>query len=184
MPYPAEKIQASHLPGLTFRIVEVHDLTALQEISAQTFLESYAWGNSAESMQLYIDKNFSQERLSVEMLDPGSTFWFVCSVDKPVAYLKVNTGNSQTELRNNDCLEIERIYVLQSFQGKGIGKFLCQKAFEMARQRKLTFVWLGVWAENSKAIQFYSRLGFEAFDRHIFILGEEEQSDIMMKIAV
>ena len=43
------------------------------------------------------------------------------------------------------------------------------------------YVWLGVWEENPRAIRFYEKNGFVAFDKHIFRLGDDEQTDIMMK---
>jgi ribosomal protein S18 acetylase RimI-like enzyme len=42
-------------------------------------------------------------------------------------------------------------------------------------------VWLGVWEKNLRAISFYEKNGFIAFDQHIFQLGDDRQTDIMMK---
>ncbi len=42
-------------------------------------------------------------------------------------------------------------------------------------------IWLGVWEENPKAIRFYEKNGFVPFSRHIFKMGDEEQTDIMMR---
>jgi ribosomal protein S18 acetylase RimI-like enzyme len=54
----------------------------------------------------------------------------------------------------------------------------------VAKQKKFTTVWLGVWEENKKAIQFYTKNGFVAFDQHIFKLGDDEQTDIMMRLEI
>ena len=98
--------------------------------------------------------------------------------------LKRNFGHSQTELNDNEALEIERIYVLKDFQGKKIGQKLYEKAVEVAKQNKVKYIWLGVWEKNQKAIDFYEKNGFVPFDKHIFVLGDDEQTDIMMEMEL
>ena len=101
-----------------------------------------------------------------------------------LGYLKLNMGESQTELKDNDALEIERIYVLKDFHGKKVGQLLFDKAITIAKELQLAYVWLGVWEENKKALQFYTKNGFVEFDQHVFVLGDEAQTDIMMKLAL
>jgi ribosomal protein S18 acetylase RimI-like enzyme len=52
---------------------------------------------------------------------------------------------------------------------------------EVAKALHSAYVWLGVWEKNARAIRFYEKNGFVAFDKHLFKLGDEEQTDIMMK---
>jgi ribosomal protein S18 acetylase RimI-like enzyme len=87
-------------------------------------------------------------------------------------------------LKDDKALEIERIYVLKDFYGKKVGQLLYEKAIELAKQVKSDYVWLGVWEENQRAISFYKKNGFEEFDKHIFKLGNDEQTDIMMKLQI
>jgi ribosomal protein S18 acetylase RimI-like enzyme len=101
-----------------------------------------------------------------------------------IGYLKLNFGASQTELKDNNALEIERIYVLKEFHGKKVGQFLFDKAIEIAKEYHVAYVWLGVWENNKRALQFYTKNGFVEFDQHIFVLGDEAQTDIMMKLEL
>lgn len=78
-------------------------------------------------------------------------------------------------------MEIEKIYVLGAFHGKKVGQILYEKALQIAEVLGLSFIWLGVWEENLRAIRFYEKNGIVAFDKHIFKLGDDEQTDIMMK---
>ena len=96
--------------------------------------------------------------------------------------MKLNFGDSQTELKDNKALEIERIYVSKEFHGKSIGQLLYDKVIEVAKQKNADYVWLGVWEDNPRAISFYKKNGFVEFDKHIFKLGNDEQIDIMMKL--
>jgi len=101
-----------------------------------------------------------------------------------IGYLKLNFGQAQTELQDEKALEIERIYVIKEFHGKDVGQLLYNKALQIARQKIVEYIWLGVWEENRRAINFYTKNGFVEFDKHIFKLGNEVQTDKMMKLSL
>lgn len=171
------------MTNFTIRAITLNDLKALQSISKQTFTETFASSNSKENMEKYLDEALSLEKLTEELNNPNSLFYFIEENDTPIGYLKLNMGASQTELNDNSALEIERIYVTQAYQGKKVGQQLYEKAIQVAKEKGVEYIWLGVWEENHKAIQFYTKNGFTAFDKHIFTLGDEEQTDIMMKLS-
>ncbi len=154
----------------------------LQQIGRQTFYETFSADNTDENMTKYLDEAFSIKKLTAEFYDKISEFYFAMLDNKVIGYLKLNFGPSQTELKDDKALEIERIYVLKKFHGKHVGQILYNKAIEIARQKNVDYVWLGVWEKNQRAINFYKKNGFVEFDRHIFKLGNDEQTDIMMKL--
>jgi ribosomal protein S18 acetylase RimI-like enzyme len=147
--------------------IGIAELIQLQEIGRQTFSETFSAGNSEENMKNYLEEGFSEEKLSQELNDPNTAFYFATEDDVVIGYLK-----------------IERIYVLKDFHGKSVGQVLYNKAIDIAKEKKTKYVWLGVWEENPRAISFYKKNGFVEFDKHIFILGDDEQTDIMMKLIL
>jgi diamine N-acetyltransferase len=157
---------------------------ALRDISIRTFVETFAALNTEENMRKYLTASFSREKLAAELQDVNADFYFATVDNRVVGYLKLNAGPSQTELRDDTAIEIERIYVLKAFHGKKVGQLLYEKALEAARQAQAAYIWLGVWEENQRAIQFYKKNGFVVFDQHIFRLGDDEQTDIMMKLRL
>mgnify|MGYP003544252379 FL=1 len=160
----------------------LQDIEKLQKIGRQTFFETFSESNSEENMQKYLDGGFSIEKLTTELTDTNAEFYFAVLDEEVIGYLKLNFGDSQTELKDNKALEIERIYVSKEFHGKSVGQLLYDKAIEVAEQKNADYVWLGVWEENPRAISFYKKNGFVEFDKHIFKLGNDEQIDIMMKL--
>ena len=164
--------------------VTLNEIDQLQEIGRKTFQETFSDSNSEENMTKYLDERFSDDKLIAELNDKNSIFYFASLDNAIIGYLKINFGESQTELKDSTSLEIERIYVSKEFHGKSIGQLLYDKAIEIAKQKNLDYVWLGVWGENSKAISFYKKNGFIEFDKHIFKLGDEEQTDLMMKLKL
>src|SRR5690606_31965079 len=120
-----------------------------------TFAETFSATNAEENMNQYLEEGFSTEKLTAELNDPNSEFYFALLGRNVIGYLKLNTGEAQTELKHDNALEIERIYVLQEFHGKKIGQMLYEKALEIAKRQNADYVWLGVWEENRRAINFY-----------------------------
>jgi len=160
------------------------DIDQLQKIGKQTFFETFASGNTEENMTKYLEEGFSAEKLSTELNDKNSEFYLASLDNNVIGYLKLNFGQSQTEIKEDKSLEIERIYVLKEFHGKSVGQLLYDKAIQIAREKNTDYVWLGVWEENPRAINFYKKNGFVEFDKHIFKLGDDEQTDIMMKLKL
>lgn len=172
------------MENIEIKRVTLDNVTQLQEIGRQTFCETFSAGNTKENMTKYLNEGFSVAKLTTELNNELSEFYFAVFDDKVIGYLKLNFGNSQTELQDNSSLEIERIYVLQHFHGKKVGQLLYEKAMQVAKDRKVSYLWLGVWEENSRAIRFYQKNGFVEFDKHIFRLGDDEQTDIMMRLEL
>jgi ribosomal protein S18 acetylase RimI-like enzyme len=169
---------------ITIIKVTTADLYELQRIGRETFQQTFADSNSEQNMKSYLEEGFSITKLTAELQNEDSEFYFAKIDNEIVGYLKINFGESQTELRDSTSLEIERIYVSKEFHGKSVGQQLYDKAIEIARQKGSEYVWLGVWEENLRAIRFYEKNGFAAFDKHIFKLGDDQQTDIMMKLKL
>ena len=172
------------MENIITRRITLDDLEKLQNIGRKTFEETFSESNSEENMRNYLEEGFSKEKLTAELKNKDSEFYFATLKDEVIGYLKVNFGESQTELKDSEALEIERIYVSKEFHGKSVGQILYDKAIEIAKQKGSEYVWLGVWEENPRAISFYKKNGFVEFDKHIFRLGDDEQTDIMMKMKL
>jgi diamine N-acetyltransferase len=156
------------------------DLRKLQEISYETFNETFKDQNSPEIMNAYLEKAFNVKQLEKELSNIFSRFFFVYFNNEVAGYLKVNTNDAQSENMGEESLEIERIYIRDKFQKLGLGKYLINKAIEIAVKQGKNKIWLGVWEKNENAIAFYKKIGFVQAGRHSFYMGDEEQIDFIM----
>lgn len=161
--------------------VQLDELFALASIGEKTFRQTFASSNDPKEFEAYLDKAFAHEQLSLEISDPEASFFFAKVNGEIVGYLKTNRGRAQTEKVGGQTLEIERIYVDADVQGSGLGKALFEHALEEAKAIGVDAIWLGVWEENPKAIEFYTRQGFRAFGEHEFRIGNDVQRDILMR---
>ncbi|WP_098745578.1 N-acetyltransferase [Paenibacillus sp. EZ-K15] len=168
---------------LKIRKCSLDDLAILQDISVETFNETFKDQNSPENMKAYLERAFNLNQLKKEICNSSSEFYFIYFNREIAGYLKVNTHDAQTEMMGSDSLEIERIYIKGKFQKHGLGKFLLNKAMEIAMERNKKNVWLGVWERNENAIAFYKNTGFVQTGIHSFYMGDEEQKDFIMTIA-
>lgn len=162
------------------KLCTISDSQALLEISYKTFDETFRVQNKPENMDAYLKTNFTAKKLSDELKKPHSYFYFVFHQEAIADYLKLNIGDAQTEEIAGNTIEIERIYVLKSFQKKGLGKELFNQAIEIAKEVGAEKIWLGVWEKNKNAIQFYEKLGFIKNGQHDFFMGDDCQTDIIM----
>ena len=169
---------------MKIRKINIDDLETLRNLSIQTFKETFEEVNTEEDMKKYLDENLSIEKLKSELENPNSEFYFAENNDEILGYLKLNFKDAQTEKLEENHFEIERIYVLKAFLGQKIGQILFDKAIEIGREKNLEYVWLGVWEENHRAIRFYEKNGFEIFGKHDFVLGEDVQTDLLMKMKI
>ncbi|MEH6947802.1 GNAT family N-acetyltransferase [Bacillus sp. JJ634] len=158
----------------------IEDLCILQEISYETFNETFKQQNSPENMKAYLERAFNLKQLEKELSNTSSEFFFVYFNDEVAGYLKVNINDAQSEEMSDELLEIERIYIKNKFQKHGLGKYLLNKAMEIAMERNKKKIWLGVWEKNENAIAFYKKMGFAQTGSHSFYMGDEEQMDFIM----
>jgi ribosomal protein S18 acetylase RimI-like enzyme len=166
-----------------FQIKEAtpEDAQELEAISRKIFYDSFHDQNTEENILAYMDHAYHPDKLMEELHDPNVEYYFLCDHDRKIGYLKLNYADSQSDIGDPDSLEIERIYVDQAYQCKGLGAVLLEKAKTRAKEKRLRYVWLGVWEKNPRAIRFYERHGFMQFGSHQFIMGDEVQTDILMK---
>lgn len=164
------------------------DLPILATVGRQTFLETFQAHNASADIDTYVSTAFGTERLARELAIPDSQTFLLWVGSEVAGYLKLNRHPAQTEPRSNagseDAMEIERLYLLHAFQGRGLGRLLMDAALARARQSRLSKVWLGVWERNTAAIAFYRHSGFSVTGEHVFQLGGDAQRDLIMERTV
>jgi ribosomal protein S18 acetylase RimI-like enzyme len=158
-------------------------LELLVQLERQTFTETFAGVYRAEDLAVFLEDRKSAAAIAAQMAMPEARFYLVSHDEQPAGFLKLNLHKQP----DNDgplpepVLEIEKIYVLQQFQGLRLGKSLMEYSLQIARENSIRTIWLGVWENNHKAIRFYQQQGFEKFGEHVFRIGPQEDTDWLMK---
>ncbi|WP_343486967.1 GNAT family N-acetyltransferase [Allomuricauda sp. d1] len=160
------------------------DVEMLAHLSRKTFKEAFEHDNNPEDFDSYMSIAFNSDKLSSELDNSESFFFFIYVADDVVGYYKVNIGNAQTDVQEDIALELERIYILKDFQGRQLGTWALHKVIGLAKKFKKEYVWLGVWEHNQHAIRFYERHGFEKFGEHPYYIGNDRQTDWLMRFNI
>ncbi|MBW1605028.1 GNAT family N-acetyltransferase [Lactobacillus sp. Sy-1] len=162
----------------------VNDVRQLQTVSRNTFADTFGADNTPKDMARYLEAAYNIDKLTREIQDPNSFFYFI-RVDQSIAgYLKLNMDSAQTEDMGPEALEIERIYIDANYKHQGLGGQLLDKAVAEAKQHHKHKIWLGVWEHNEAAKGFYDHKGFKPFGDHDFIVGSDRQRDILMAKSI
>ena len=167
--------------AITLKKCGSEDLADLQAIGIETFTDTFAAHNTPEDLQAYLDKAYDPEKLKEELSTAGSTFYFLYDGEELAGYMKFNVDAALTEEMGADSLEVERIYIRPAFKRRGLGKYLIDKAIEIARAQGKQLIWLGVWEHNDSARAFYQQMGFVVVGEHVFQLGHSTQRDLILR---
>lgn len=167
--------------NLSLKIVSPDEVSTLLNLAETTFRQSFEHLNDPVYFEAYMSEAFTTEQFEAELANPESIFYFALLEGQIAGYMKLNWGAAQTEIATEPGLELQRIYIKPELQGRNIGRFLLDHAFQYAKSGKFPFIWLGVWEKNERAIRFYERLGFEKFSSHTFMMGPDAQTDYLLK---
>lgn len=82
------------------------------------------------------------------------------------------------------ALELRQLYVLEPWHGSGVARDLMEWLLAEARQRGADELYLSVFTENHRARRFYARYGFEEVGPHAFMVGNQADEDVIMRLAL
>ena len=169
---------------ITFLKCTTEHLDALVKLSKNTFEEAFSHMNDPQDFQTYVNSAFSRETIAKELRDEHMDFYFVYCNRDLAGYFKLNRGEGQTDIKDRDSLEIERIYVVKDYQGKKLGQWMMDTIKSLAREQEASYLWLGVWEKNPDAIRFYQKHGFKKFGEHPYYIGKDKQTDWLMRYDI
>lgn len=171
------------LEGLSIRIAQERDVEAIAHLSMQTFRDTFTTSSNRADIEAYLQSHFQIEQISTELADSNNTFLLACSKDslEPRGYAKLRVGKTESCVIGENPIELERLYVDKTALGQGVGARLMQTCLDRANTQSHDTIWLGVWEENQRAIQFYERWKFVTIGSHVFTLGNDDQNDLLMQ---
>jgi len=172
------------LPNLVIRHGKANDAALLAELGARTFSETFAPNNSPADMTAYLVSAFSPAQQAAELADADCLFLIAETNSVVVGYAMLRFGNVLDSVTGDRPIELVRLYVSQESLGSGVGAVLMKACINEAKQRGYETLWLGVWEHNHRARAFYRKWNFHEVGTHIFQLGDDPQTDILMQRAV
>lgn len=166
---------------MLIRLATLNDALRLRDLSEITFRDTYTAYNTPENMEHHVAKNFSLQQIEKELQDATNQYVVCEDAAHLIAFVKLVKNHLTKGLTEEKVVEIERIYVLKDFHGQQLGRKLIDFCTSCAKEQGFEVIWLGVWENNHNAMKFYEKMGFERFGEHTFVLGDDVQTDHVMK---
>lgn len=190
-------------PVFSFRPATAADAAELAAFAERVFIETFGPDNTPEDMDAYARSTFSPDLQTREIAEPDALMLLAFAADadadadvdgdasdraRLAGYAHLMRSEVPSEVSevggDGDVLEVRRFYVGKEWQGSGLAKTLMLEIMRHARARGARRVWLGVWERNGRAIAFYRKLGFQEVGSHVFMLGSDRQTDLLMAVSL
>lgn len=168
----------------TIRLAQSDDAAALAHLAECSFRETFSTADNHADMNLYCAQHFGVEVQRPAILDPNHRILLANIEQQLVAFAQVRLHSPQDGVVANQPSELQRLYVLQTWQGRGVAQELMSQILTTVNRIGADSLWLGVWEHNPRAIAFYRKYGFQVIGEHIFQLGRDPQRDLIMATAI
>lgn len=160
----------------------VSHIPLLTGISLQSFCEAFEKDNNPDDFKTYVNEAFNEDQIRKDLEAPGSIFYIAYYNGEVAGYARLrNSTEADDQFPGKKLIELHRLYALSKYIGRGIGKALMNHCLQEAKQNGYDLIWLGVWEHNEHARGFYKNFGFEKFSSHVFMVGNDPQTDYLLK---
>ena len=163
---------------------KLQNLDQLALVARRSFMEAYPQNTDHENMDLYLKRAFAKKEIKRQLLNPQSVFFIMIKGPAVMGYAKLRWDRSPDHFKDAEVVELERLYFLNEYKGRGYGSRLLQFCIDYSKKSIFRWMWLLVWEANRSGIQFYEQKGFEIFGRKIFHFGNDSSEDVLMKLPL
>jgi ribosomal protein S18 acetylase RimI-like enzyme len=141
------------------------DFPSAQKILWETWMATYASFIPERDLRSYFESHYADHDFRAMVKNPNTECFFADVRGEPAGFAR--TQYSDEERR----FYVGSLYVLPGYQGKGVGSALLRKSEERARARSAHEIWLGVMVQNTRALEWYERIGFRFVEETPFVMG-------------
>ena len=165
--------------SVNYRAAEPGDATALKELFAESFIETFGHLYRPSDLQEFLDSN-SEAKWQGNLTDPHVAIR-VAELDGSLAGFVELAPKKLPYETSAPALELRRLYLRSSAHGRGIGDELMKWALQEAAARGAQELVLSVYVGNHRARRFYERYGFEAVGKYDFMVGSHADEDLILR---
>lgn len=140
--------------------VEIEYCELLAEIGNQSFLEAHGKSAAKGDIDAFLTQNYSRKAFVKELANPDNLYQVIFSKDQAVGFSNIVLNMPNTHIDQQHVTKLDRLYLLKEFYGKNLGYKLLNFNIELSKNNNQKGMWLAVWVENHRAINFYTKNGF------------------------
>ncbi|WP_066219501.1 GNAT family N-acetyltransferase [Formosa haliotis] len=150
--------------------VEHSELIA--EIGRQAFLESHGTSASAEDLNSFITKTYNTQQIAEEFKNTKAHYHIIYCNEEVAGFSKIELSTPNKDIPELNVTKLDRLYLLNAFYGQGLGAKLFDYNIQLSKNEHQKGIWLAVWVNNQRAIDFYNKMGFKIAGAYNFKISE------------
>ena len=157
------------------------DAATLAALAERTFRDTFAGANTAEDMAAHVAASYAEDKQRAEIESPQIRTLIAEIESAAAGYAQLRLGESPQCVQAPRAVELWRFYIDKAWLGRGLAQQIMDVVVAEARKLDASVLWLGVWEHNPRAIAFYRKCGFIEIGSHVFRLGADAQTDLIMR---
>lgn len=150
----------------------VNDAKLLVNIGKISFLESHGMSASQKDIDAYVSLKFNETTFSEELQDTKNHFYIIYHNEIPVGYSKIIFDFPHKNIGFKNVAKLERLYLLSEYHHLKLGLELFNFNVQASKKHHQAGMWLFVWTENARALNFYNKVGFKIIGSHDFEISK------------
>jgi ribosomal protein S18 acetylase RimI-like enzyme len=115
------------------------------------------------------------------MENPNAALFVAENADQLVGYVVIFRTSPNPQIEDAAPAELRKLYVAPAHHGRGVADELMRRALASLEPGRSSTVWVGVYAENPRAIAFYRKWNFHVVGTYEFLVGADRQKDFLMR---
>lgn len=139
---------------------QTRDCELLADIGKQSFLDAHGKSAAKEDIDAFVALNYSRKAFVKELSTLGNIYQIIYFNNQAVGFSKIVLNSPNTNIDQEQVTKLDRLYLLKEFYGYNLGDTLMSFNIELSKQNNQKGIWLAVWIENKRAINFYLKNGF------------------------
>jgi len=157
---------------MTIRKATIADCELIATIGKNTFLETYLINTPKKDVEAFIDKAFEVKTLAEELINPAIHYHIIYLDQKIAGYSKIISNVTNPNVATTQIAKLDRLYVLKEYHGLQVGVELFNHTIAYSKKLQQQGIWLYVWVENLRAINFYTKNNFQIVGQYDFKISE------------
>ena len=181
---------------IALRLADKNDAHQVSSLIATVWSKHFAYSVSPSDLEHFVKVKLAPEQIAQEIADPVNTFVIatmtsgtiqeeaddtIAAQEQVIAVAQLVRGTTEPCLTFSKPIELRRLYVSDEHHGKGLAQRIVAHAEDLAREEGFDSVWLGVWEDNTRGLEFYRKMGFVEKGEHTFLVGESVRRDWVME---
>lgn len=169
---------------IAYRQAVAQDAAPLAALGGTVWISTYAEEGVEPAFARHVLAEFTAERLRARLDDPRNCHWLAETGSGLVGFAELRLGERSPCLAAKDQAEISRLYVLERFTRRGIGRELLRRCCQSAAAAGIATLWLTAYEGNTRALEFYRREGWATAGDYAFALGDCTYRNVVLTLPV